>query len=233
MRKKGLVTFPVLEPVVLEAEPKPLEIDLQRMAVMVIDMENAFVSKGGLFDLLGFDLSNNQKCIEPIRKVNSAARAKGVKVIYVAHRLSPDLREIGPNSPYWYRGESLSYREHPEWRDKLTVRGTWGAEIIDELKPQAGDIVVEKQRYSAFFATNLDMILRTHNIKYLAFAGVTISICVEASLRDAFYLEYFPILISDAAATPGPPFRQDAVISNVKSCYGWVTTSANLAKAME
>jgi ureidoacrylate peracid hydrolase len=143
------------------------------------------------------------------------------------------LREISQNSPYWYRGDSLSYREHPEWRDKLTLRGTWGAEIIDELKPQAGDIVVEKQRYSAFFATNLDMILKTHSIKYLAFAGVTTSICVEASLRDAFYLEYFPILISDATATPGPPFMQDAVISNVKSCYGWVTTSANLVKVME
>jgi len=224
---------PVPDIVLLEAEPEMLEIDRQRIAVLVIDMENAFINKNGFFGLLGVDLSNSHKCIEPIRKVSNASRKKGVKVIYVVQRLSSDLNEISRNSPYWYRGELHSYREHPEWQDRLTFRGTWGAEIIDELSPEAGDIVIEKQRYSAFFATNLDMILKAHNIKYLAFTGVTISICVEASLRDAFNLDYFPILISDAAATPGPSFIRDAVISNVNNCYGWVTTSTNFIEAIK
>ncbi len=227
------------EGVLLQAEPKPLEIDLQRTAVMVIDMQNSFISKGGMFDFMGKDISKLQGTIEPIKRITSAARAKGLKVINVVHLNSPDLRECGgPNSPYWHKAslgsyrEYPEYREHPEWQGKLIISGTWGAEIVDELKPQEGDIAVVKPRYSAFFGTNLDTILKTYNIKYLAFTGVGIAICVETSIRDAFNLGYFPILISDAAASGGPSFMQEATIANVKSCFGWVTTSENLINAL-
>ncbi|MFC2068981.1 isochorismatase family protein [Chloroflexota bacterium] len=229
MRNKTLLTLPEL--IMLEAKPKPLEIDVQRMAIIIVDMQNAFISKGGLFDLRSFDLSESQKCIEPITNISSIARKKGIEVIYITHQLSSDLHELSPNSPYWYH-EGVRYREKPEWRDKMAIHGTWGAAIVDRLNPDEGEIVVEKQRYSAFFATNLDMILKMHNMKYLVFTGVTTNICVEASIRDAFYLEYFPILISDATAAPGPPFLKDATIYNIEHCYGWVTTAANLARAM-
>ena len=217
----------------LQAEPEPLEIDIRRTAVIIVDMQNAFVSKGGMFDLSGKDISKVQEIIEPIKRIISAARAKGLRVIYIAHRHSPDLRDSGgPNSPNWYKGDLRSYHEHPEWRDKLIIAGTWGAEIVEELKPSEGDILIVKPRYSAFFGTNLDTILKTYDIKYLAFVGVSTTICVETSIRDAFNLEYFPILISDAAASGGPPFMQEATISNVKSCFGWVTTSENIIKVL-
>ncbi len=221
------------EPVILEAEPEALEIDLQRTAVIVIDMQNAFVSKGAMFDLLGLDISDNPKIIEPIKKITSTARAKGVKVIYVVHRLSPDLREGGgPNSTYWYKGELAAYRQHPEWRDKLIIRETWGADIIDELKPQEGDILVEKPRFSAFFGTALDIILKTSDVKYLIFVGIATNICVESSIRDASHLDYFPILISDAAMQVGPAFTQEATILNIKRVFGWVTTTKNILEFM-
>ncbi len=222
-------------PVLLEAEPEPLEIDQQRTAVIVIDMQNAFISKGAMFDLWGFDISASQKIIEPINEITSAAGAKGCKVIYTAHVFSPDFSESGgPNSPNRYKSRSLiDYREHPEWRDKLLARGTWGARIIEELKPQKGDILVEKPRYSAFFGTNLDTILKTYNVKYLVFVGAVTNICVESSIRDAFHLEYFPILISDAVVPSGPPFMQDATIFNVKTRFGWVTTTENIVKALK
>ncbi len=224
-----------LEAVMLQAEPEPLEIDLQRTAVMVIDMQNAFVSRGGMYDLWGDrDISKNQKVIEPIKKITSAARTKGVKVVYVVNGLSPDLHDSGgPNSPHWYKRMQTSYREHPEWRDKLYFSGTWGADIVEELKPQEGDILSSKIRYSAFFGTNLDTILKTYNTKYLVFVGVTTNICVEASIRDAYYLEYFPILVSDAAMNNGPASTQEATIFNIKCCYGWVTTTENIVKAMK
>lgn len=224
-----------LEPAILQAEPEPLEIDLKRTSVVVIDMQNAFVSNGGMFDLLGLDILPAHKVIEPIIKIISTTRAKGIKVIYVAHRYSPDLRESGgSNSPFWHkRGAVRIYREHPEWRDKLIIRGTWGADIIEELRPQESDIVVEKPMFSAFFGTNLDIILKTYDIKYLAFVGTATNICVEASIRDAFYLGYFPILISDAAANTGPPLTQEATIFNIKSVYGWVTTTKNIVEAMQ
>lgn len=221
--------------VLLQAEPEPLEIDLLRTAVMVIDMQNTFVSKGGMFDLMGIDISPAQKVIEPIKRISRAARAKGHKVIYIAHRHSPDLRETGgPNSPYWHKeGGIRIYRDHPQWRDKLLIRGTWGAEIVEELKPQEADIVVEKPRFTAFFGTNLDIILKTYNIRYLVFVGISTNICVETSIRDAFNLEYFPILVSDAVASSGPSFMQEATISNVKSCFGWVTTTENVLEAIK
>ena len=103
----------------------------------------------------------------------------------------------------------------------------------EQLKPRENDIVVEKQRYSAFYQTNLDAILKTYDIKYLIFTGLATNICVESSLRDAFYIGYFPILIPDACANAGPAYTQDAAIYNVTLCYGWVTTSENITKALE
>jgi len=103
----------------------------------------------------------------------------------------------------------------------------------EQLKPRENDIVVEKQRYSAFYQTNLDTILKTYDIKYLIFTGLATNICVESSLRDAFYIGYFPILIPDACANAGPAYTQDAAIYNVTLCYGWVTPSENITKALE
>lgn len=126
-----------------------------------------------------------------------------------------------------------TYREHPEWQDKLLTRGTWGAEIVEELKPQEDDIVIEKRRYSAFFGTNLDTILKTNSVKYLVLVGVATNICVEATIRDAYYHDYFSILVSDAAANSGPQFMQEATIFNVTRNYGWVATTENILKAMQ
>jgi len=215
----------------LQAEPEPLEIDLNRTAVIVVDMQNAFVSNGGMFDLWGYDISSSNKIIRPIKEIISTAREKGIKVIYIAHRVSGDSRELSPNTPFWYNIAMKDYREKPEMRDRLIIKDTWGAEIIDELTPEEDDLLIEKPRYSAFSGTNLDMVLRAHDIKYVAFTGVATNICVESSLRDAYHFEYFPVLISDAAAT-GSPSAQEVTINNVKQCFGWVTTRGNFSKAL-
>jgi len=227
--------IPALKPVMLQAEPEPIEIDLHRTALMVVDMQNASVRKGGMLDLIGIDISGTQKIIEPVKEISRTARARGCKVIYIVTGHPPDMSDTGgQNSPAWYKDTALTLlREHPEWHDKLTLRNTWGAEIIKELEPKEGDIIFEKMRYSAFFQTNLDTILKTYGIKYIVFTGTTINMCVEATIRDAYYLGYFPILVSDAAAPGGPPFVQDATIFNVKVCYGWVTTVRDIIKAMD
>ena len=225
---------PTLQPVLLAAEPTPLEMDVQRTAVIVIDVQNAFACKGGFFDLRGEDISAIQKVIEPIKKITTSARAKGLKVIYVVHVYAPDLCDSGgPNSPNWYKDSTIAgYREHTEWRDKFYVRGTWGANIIDELKPKKGDLFVEKPRFSAFFQTNLDIILKTFNVKYLIFVGLTTNICVEASIRDAYNFDYFPILVSDAVMNNGPAFTQEATIYNIQCVYGWVTSTESILRAI-
>ncbi|MFC1846102.1 cysteine hydrolase family protein, partial [Chloroflexota bacterium] len=116
-------------------------------------------------------------------------------------------------------------------RDKLLLSGTWGSEIIDELQPEATEIVIEKRRYSAFAGTDLDMTLRTFDIKYLIFTGVTTNVCVESSIRYAHHLEYYPILITDASAA-SPSSRHEATIDNVKQVFGWVTDCNSIMKIL-
>jgi ureidoacrylate peracid hydrolase len=217
----------------LQAELQPLEVDINRMAVIIIDMENAFVSKGGWFDMLGMDISGCQKIIAPIRRINNAARAKGVKVVYIAHVYSPNMPEVGPKSPQWFKGAPPSHLEHPDWGDKMLIRSTWGTKIVDDLEPQEGDLLVEKAQYGVFASSNLDVILKSYDIKYLAFVGVATNICVQSSLIQAFHLDYFCVLVSDATATPNPSFVQETVEMNVKQCFGWVTNSENIIKILQ
>ena len=215
----------------IKAEPESINIDLGRSAIIVVDMQNTFVSKGGMFDLRGFDVTTIQRVIEPITKICNKAREKKVKRIYIVHVLSPDLHEVGPDSSFWYKAVKF-YREDPLWQEKFLIRGTWGAGIVEALKPQEDDLIVEKPRFSAFFGTNLDTILKTYDLKYLFFTGCATNMCVEASIRDAANLGYFPILISDASANSGQPFMQESTIFNVKTCLGWVTDTENLLKAL-
>jgi ureidoacrylate peracid hydrolase len=233
------IIFPTPTPspgtIMLQADPQPIEIDWHRAAVLVVDMQNAFASKGGMYDLRGIDISGVQKIIEPIVKINGTARKKDIKIVYIVMLYSPNLHDARspiPNSPEWYKGTLTTYREHPEWEGKLLTQGTWGAEIVEPLKPQESDIVMEKHRYSAFFGTGLNAMLMAYNIKYLVFTGVEINVCVEATIRDAYYHDYFPVLVADATANTGPSSVYEATIFNVQRYYGWVTNTKNILKAM-
>ncbi len=215
----------------LISEPEPIEVALEKSALVIVDMQNAFISKGGMFEVRGFDTASLQKIVEPIKRISDRARERKIKVVYIAHVLSADLREVGPDSSFWYKSVKV-YREDPKWRDKFIIRDTWGVQIVDALKPRPGDLLIEKPRFSAFFGTNLDTILTTLNVKYLFFTGCATNICVEASVRDAANLSYFPILISDATANNGPAFMQEGTIHNVKLALGWVATTETLLKLL-
>ena len=219
----------------IEAEPESIEIAFSKTAVLVVDMQNAFVRKGGYFDLVGHDISAVQKVIGPCQRIINTARVKGIKIIYFRMGYSPDMSDKGPpESPYAYKAKvPVLLRERPELKDKLYIYGTWGAEIIEELKPSQEDIVIKKQRYDGFVGTNLDIILRTLGIKYLIFIGIATNVCVESTLRHSFFLDYFPVLISDAVSQKGPRSMQEATILNVQSTFGWVTDSIRLIKAIE
>ncbi len=213
MQNKSVVT--------IQAEPGPLEIDLKRTAVFVVDMQNAFVSKGGMFDLSGKDMDYIVKTVKPNQEIIKAAREKGVKVVYAVHRITADGKEIGPMSRFNMTPERI---KNPEVRNGSILEGTWGTEIIDELEPREDEMVIVKRRFGAFSGTELDMMLRTFDIRYLIFTGVATNICVETSLREASQLQYLPILVSDACAATEPS-RQQSSIDNIKEIFGWVTTS--------
>jgi ureidoacrylate peracid hydrolase len=219
----------------IAAEPEPVRIDVLKTAVLVVDMQNAFVKSGGYFDLAGYDLSGVERIIGPCRKVITAARQRGAKVLYFQMGCSPDFSDRGPaDSPYNLKAKGLRLiRERPEVKDKFYIYGRWGAEIIEELKPAPQDLVVRKQKYDGFIGTNLEIILSTYGIRHLVFIGTATNLCVESTLRHAFFLDYYPILISDAVSQAGPAMTQEATILNVKSNFGWVTTSESFVAALE
>jgi ureidoacrylate peracid hydrolase len=219
----------------IAAEPDPVTINVLKTAVIVVDMQNAFVKKGGYFDVTGQDISRTERIIGPCRKIITSARQKGARIIYFQMGCRSDFSDRGPaDSPYNLKAKGLRLiRERPELKDKFYIYGTWGAEIIEELKPAPEDIVVRKQKYDGFIGTNLEIILGTFGTKYLTFVGTATNLCVESTLRHAFFLDYFPILVSDAVSHAGAEMVQEATLLNVKTNFGWVTTSEHFVAGLE
>ncbi|MCK4273348.1 MAG: isochorismatase family protein [Dehalococcoidales bacterium] len=222
--------------VIVPAQPEPIKLDIARMALVVVDMQNSFCKKGGMFDYLGkLNEVKTKRVIEVDKQVIEAFRNKAIKIIYLRMTYGPDLAGSGglesPNS--WKESGLVAMRQHPEMKGKFLTLDTRDWEIVDELKPATDDITINKSRYSGFVNTELDDILKKQNIKYLAFIGLFTNVCVESTLRDAFFHEYFPLLVSDACGNTGPDYVQDATVWNVSSVFGWVTTAGDLIKSLK
>ncbi|MBN1188302.1 MAG: isochorismatase family protein [Dehalococcoidales bacterium] len=221
--------------ITVNARPEPVKIETDRTALVVVDMQNAFCSRGGLFDILG---KFNENRVRPVtgrlKKVIAAARKAGLKIIYLRMGYRPDLADTGgPQSPnFWKEGSLETGRRQPQLEITGLVEGTRDWQIIDELKPCEGDIVVNKNRFSGFPHTQLDIILKTYNLKYLLFGGLFTNVCVESTLRDAYFHEYFPLLISDCCGNMGPDYTQEATIWVVANVFGWVTETSEVLEAM-
>ncbi len=210
----------------LPARPEPLHLKASETAVIVIDMQNAYASLGGYVDLAGFDISGAQSTIANIKRTLTAAREAGIQVIYLQNGWDPDYVEAGtPLSPNYHKSNALkTMRRNPNLQGQLLTRGGWDYDIIDELTPEPGDIRVAKTRYSAFFNSQLDSILRARGIRNLVFVGIATNVCVESTLRDGFHLEYFGIVLEDATHHLGPDFIQKASIYNIETFFGWVSS---------
>ena len=186
--------------------------------LLVVDMQNGFVSKGGSYDLLGMNTESYRKIIPKTKELIDYCRAEGIPVFYTeairepsgidlltrVHRLLPVTREERLKVP-------------------ICVRGTWDAKTIDEIKPEDSDHVVIKRRDSAFQDTELRVWLQSEGINTLIICGVDTSICVETSLRDAFNIGYDVILISDATAS-GINKHYETTLERVRDYYGLVMT---------
>ena len=221
---------------ILPAQPGPVKIDTARTALVVVDMQHAFCSRGGMFDVMGkLDESRVKPVIETDKKVIEAFRQKGIKIIYLRMGYRPDLADSGgPESPnYWKEGSLAALREHPELKGRYLTVGNRDWEIIEELAPHPEDLIVNKNRFSAFPNTNFDIILKTNNLKYLVFVGLFTNVCVESTIRDAFFHEYFPILVSDACGNLGPDYTQQSTIFNITAVFGWATSSEELIKSLK
>jgi ureidoacrylate peracid hydrolase len=213
----------------LPARPEAIRLAHDETAVIVIDMQNAYASPGGYLDLAGFDISGAAGTIERIATVLDTARAAGLPVIYFQNGWDPDYVEAGgPGSPNYHKSNALkTMRRRPELKGKLLARGGWDYALVDRLKPRPGDIELHKTRYSGFFNSQLDSVLRARGIRNLVFVGIATNVCVESTLRDGFFLEYFGVMLEDATHQAGPPFVQQAAVYNIETFFGWVSTVAD------
>lgn len=225
----------------LHARPEPIEIDPSRCAIIVVDMQNDFGSKGGMFERAGIDITPIVGAVQPTANVLAAARKAAIPIIYLQMQHRPDLADMGAaDSPHRQRHARLSVGEKmiaPNGKDsRILVAGEWGTQIIDALTPQKGDFVVPKHRFSGFYETPLDTILKGLNAKYLVFTGCTTSICVESTIRDAMFRDYHCVLLEDCTAEPigfaNSRSNYEASLLTIEVLFGWVSDSKTFVKAM-
>nr|VUD30596.1 amidohydrolase RutB in pyrimidine catabolism pathway [Raoultella sp. NCTC 9187] len=157
--------------ITLPARPESLTFAAQNSALIVVDMQNAYASQGGYLDLAGFDVSATRPVIDNINTAVAAARAAGMLIIWFQNGWDDQYMEAGgPGSPNYHKSNALkTMRRRPELQGKLLAKGGWDYQLVDELRPQPGDVVLPKPRYSGFYNTQLDSILRSRGIRHLVF----------------------------------------------------------------
>ncbi|WP_199742222.1 cysteine hydrolase family protein [Streptomyces triticirhizae] len=217
--------------------PEPFVLRPSRAAVVVVDMQNDFVSPGGAVEASGADVSAVAATVEPIARVLTAARRQGLRVVYLQHGYRPDLSDLGSELSKNRLihlaarvGQPVSAPDGTEGR--VLVHDTWNTRIVDRLAPLAGDLVVRKSRFSGFHNTTLDDQLRQLGIEDLIMTGCTTSICVESTIRDAMFRDYRPLLLTDCVAEPQGRNYHDATVGLVESSLGWTAESTALLDAM-
>lgn len=206
----------------IDAEPGPFPLDPARTAVLVIDMQRDFLEPGGFGEALGNDVSLLARAVEPCRRLLDGARQAGLLVLHTREGHRPDLSDAPPakvlRSPPGLRiGD-------PGPMGRILVRGEPGHGIVPELAPIEGEPVIDKPGKGAFFATDLEAMLRNRGIEALLVAGVTTEVCVHTTVREANDRGFRCLVVAEACASYFPEFHE-AALAMVKAqgaIFGWV-----------
>lgn len=204
-----------------------MSIDPRETVVIVVDMQQGFGGTGGWWDRAGVDVSGIQAAVEPISRVLATARLAGMPVVY----LTMDLEGADERrSPRLSRYFTEVARDMPLASDHPA--GVRESDILPGIAPEDGDVVIDKPRHSGFYNTDLDTTLRHLGITTLVFTGCTTSVCVEATLRDAFFRDYRCLLLEDCVAEPIGAGNHAATLRLVELLLGWVAGSADFVQAL-
>ena len=225
----------------MAARPAPIEINPDSTVFLVVDMQNDFASEGGLLHRLGVDVSIVQRAVAPIGRSLISARAAGIPVVYLKMGFQSNLSDAGADeSPFRMRhllaglGAPVQLPDGTESR--VLVRDTWNTDIVGDLAPWPEDHVIYHHRFSGFFETTLHETLRKLGARHVIVSGCTTSVGVESTIRDAMYLDYSCVLLSDCTAEPIghglPRSNHDATLLLVERLFGWVSTSEEFIKSL-
>jgi nicotinamidase-related amidase len=219
-------------PVSVPADPYPFVFDPARAALLVIDMQRDFVEPGGFGETLGNDVSLLRAVIAPLQAALAATREAGITVIHTREGHRPDLSDCPPAK--LARGEPALRIGDPGPKGRILVRGEYGHDIIDELAPADGELVIDKPGKGSFYATGLDDTLRSAGITSLIVTGVTTEVCVHTTVREANDRGYECLVLADCVGSYFPEFQRYglAMIAAQGGIFGWVAPSDQYLKAI-
>jgi ureidoacrylate peracid hydrolase len=200
----------------------PLKIDPSSMALLVIDMQNAFVMPGGSMARVGLSTARGHAIIEPVHRLVDACRKHGLPVIHTYTVFRSDYVDAG-----------LVARRFPALQPLGHIMsGTWDAQIVERLLPRAGEYLIPKSRFNAFYGTNLEIVLRSLGVTSLIAAGVATNVCVESTVREAFIRDIRVILPRDATASYTSEMEA-ASLATLGFMFADLTTVDDLLSAIE
>ncbi|QDB78288.1 cysteine hydrolase [Georgenia sp. 311] len=218
--------------ITVKADPFAFPLDPDHVALLCIDFQRDFMEAGGFGESLGNDVSTLRTAIEPTRGVLAEFRRRGWPVIHTREGHRPDLADLFPakrdrGNPSLRIGE-----EGPMGR--LLVRGSAGHEIIPELAPVEGEVVLDKPGKGSFYATDLETILRARGITQLVVTGVTTEVCVQSTAREANDRGFECLVLADCTSSYFPEFHESALrmFSAQGAIVGWVGQSGQLLDAL-
>jgi nicotinamidase-related amidase len=214
------------------AQPYPFALDPATTALVLIDMQRDFMEPGGFGALLGNDVSLLTPAIAPLRAVLAAARGAGMIIVHTREGHRPDLTDCPPSKRARGGLETGIGDVGPNGR--ILVRGERGHDIIDDLAPAPGEVVLDKPGKGSFYATDLELMLRNAGIKSLIVTGVTTEVCVHTTVREANDRGFECLVLSDCCGSYFPEFHEVALrmIAAQGGIFGWVGTSQDLLSHM-
>ncbi len=214
------------------AEPYEFDLELAHCALVIIDMQRDFLEPGGFGEMLGNDVSQLRRTIDPNRALLAAWRDAGGQVIHTREGHRPDLADLPPCKKVRGRGARTIGDAGPMGR--ILVRGEEGHDIIRELYPRADEPVIDKPGKGAFFATDLHAILQHRGVRQLVVTGVTTEVCVNTTVREANDRGYDCLVPEDCVGSYFPEFQQAglAMIKAQGGIFGWVTSSREILAAL-
>ncbi len=218
----------------VEALPYPFEFELSSTALLIIDMQRDFCAPGGFGEKLGNDITLTRNVIAPLQQVLQAARDAGMFVIHTREGHRPDLSDCPPSKLARSKRQGAGIGDVGPM-GRILIRGEYGHDIVDELKPLPNEPVVDKPGKGAFYQTDLDVILRTKGIKSLIVSGVTTHVCVHTTIREANDRGYECLLLEDCSAAFDPRDHEAAVRMTHQQggIFGWVSDSKKLLEALK
>ena len=218
-----------------DATPQPVEIDLARSALVVVDMQNDFCHPEGWFAQKGLGIRAARRPIAPLKRLLPAWRDAGGAVVWLNWGIRADRANLAPTVHFKGKrtADGVGYAEaSPIDRGPSLVQGSWGARVVDELPVAPDDLTVHKHRLSGFWDNELDTLLRQRGITTLLFAGINTDRCVFSTLQDAHFLGYDCVLLKDACSTPSPAYVTKGVLYIVELLHGFVASAAALLAAL-